>query len=149
MVGKDFIYLYEESTFDQEPDFQAEIYVEKRLPQEERVLTIDTYPNPTIVHYVSFNNYSYVDWMADIGGFITLAIGFFLFVATRITKFANRNKAFHTVHGILPIFSLPHRNAEELAGLRFIVLAGLGITEEEYFGKAFQNRLTNLIHNEV
>jgi len=99
------------------------------------LLTLETYPKPRIVHYVSYNSYRYMDWMADMGGILSIAVGFFVYAATRITKFAHRGKLFTANYGILPIFSLPHRNAEELAILRFIVLDALSITEEEYFPK--------------
>jgi len=142
VLSKNFVYVYDESTFDTQSRFYAEIYVEKTPEITGSRLTLETYPNPTVVHYVSYNNYSYFDWMADMGGLLSLAVGFFLFLATRITKLAHRGEAFCPNHGILPVFSLPHRNAEELARLRFIALEALAITEEEYFGKSFQHRLT-------
>jgi hypothetical protein len=115
--------------------FQAEIYAEKSV-QVGTSLTIETYPKPNIVHYVSYNNYSYMNWLADMGGFLSIAVGFFVFTATKITKLGHRGEVFHANHGILPIFSLPHRNAEELARLRSIVLDTLGITEEEFLGNS-------------
>jgi len=142
ILSKNFVYIYDESTFDTQSKFDAEIWVEKKPELIGPTLKLETNPNPTVVHYVSYNNYSYFDWMADMGGLLSLAVGFFLFMATRITKLAHRGEAFHPHHGILPIFSLPHRNAEELARLRFIVLEALQITEEEYFGNAFQRSLT-------
>jgi len=154
ILSKNFVYVYDESTLDTQSRFQAEIYVERRVLSSletslsrDTLLTIDTYPNPTIVHYVSYDNYTYMNWLADMGGFLSIAVGFFLFSATRVTKLAHRGQVFHTHHGILPIFSLPHRNAEELARLRFIVLESLGVTEVEYFGNAYQKKLTNRIQN--
>jgi len=144
IFSKNFVYVYDESIIDRHSSFQAEIYVEKSAGTR---LTLETYPNPTIVHYVSYNNYSYMDWMADMGGFLSIAIGFFVFMATRISKLANRGEVFHTHHGILPLFSLPHRNAEELARLRFIVLDAIGVTVQEYFGKSFQRMLTTRINS--
>jgi len=150
-LTKNFVYVYEESTYDKQSIFQAEIYVERRVvPSISSLrsksvgtsLTIDTYPNPTIKHFISYNNYSYMDWLADIGGFFSIAVGFFLFTATKITKLAQRGEVFHPHQGILPIFSLPHRNVEELARLRFIVLENLGLTEDEYFGKEYQKELS-------
>jgi len=108
------------------------------------MLNIEVYPHPTIVHYVSFERYSYLDWLADIGGFYTLAIGSFFLFSTQITKFANRRDVFQRKQGILPAFSLSHRNAEELSGLRSMVLAAFGISEEAYFSGDFQERLARL-----
>jgi len=144
-LTKHFDYAYEETTFDGVSDFEAEVSVQVTETQES-MLTIGIRPFPTIVHYVSFSNYSYLDWLADMGGLYAIAIGLFLFLATRVARFANRGKAFLSAQGILPVLSLPHRNAEELAGLRLIVLAGLGITEKEYFGEEFQTKLTNFIN---
>jgi len=144
-LTKHFDYAYEETTFDGISDFEAETSVQVTKTQES-ILAIDVRPFPTIVHYVSFSNYSYLDWVADMGGLYAIALGLFLFVATRVAKYANRGKAFLNAHGILPAFSLPHRNAEELAALRLIVLAGLGITEKHYFGDEFQAKLTKLIN---
>jgi len=133
LLSKTFVYVYNEFTYDAQSKFQAEIYVEKRA-QLGTSLTIETYPKPNIVHYVSYNNYSYMNWIADMGGFLSIAVGFFVFTATKITKLGHRGEVFHSNHGILPIFSLPHRNAEELARLRSIVLDNLGLTEEQYLG---------------
>jgi len=114
--------------------------------KDEAVLSLEAYPYPTLVHYISFNNYSYMNWVADVGGFFTLTVSIFLFMSTRVIKFGNRGRLFQSAHGILPMFSLPHRNAEELAGLRFIVLAALGMTEEEYFRQKFKTSV-NFFNN--
>jgi len=141
---KSISYIYEESTFDGVADFEAEVSVETGYSWGTPILNIEASPNPTVVHYKSFDNYSYMDWIADVGGFFTLAVSIFLFMSTRIMKFAGRDRLFLNAHGILPMFSLPHRNAEELAGLRSIVLAALGVTEEEYFGNLFKTKLNFL-----
>merc|ERR1712142_1105242 len=86
--------------------------------------------------------YTYIDWLADMGGFYTLAFGCFFVFSTRITKLANRRDVFQRKHGILPAISLRHRNAEELSQLRSLVLAALGITEKAYFSGDFEKRLT-------
>merc|ERR550534_646339 len=145
-LTKHFDYAYVETTFDGHSDFEAEVSVQVSETQES-MLRINVRPFPTIVHYVSFSNYSYLDWLADMGGLYAITIGLFLFMATRVAKYANRGKAFLSAHGILPALSLPHRNAEELAGLRLIVLAGLGITENQYFGDEFQAKLSSLQNN--
>jgi len=142
-LTKHFDYAYEETTFDGISDFKAEVSVQVTETQES-MLRIHVRPFPTIVHFVSFSHYSYFDWLADMGGLYAIAIGVFLFMATRVARYANRDKAFLSAHGILPALSLPHRNAEELAGLRLIVLAGLGITEKQYFGDEFQAKLSSL-----
>jgi len=142
-LTKHFDYAYEETTFDGISDFESEVSVQVTKTQES-MLRIDVRPLPTIVHFVSFSNYSYLDWLADMGGLYAIAIGVFLFMAARVARYANRDKAFLSAHGILPALSLPHRNAEELAGLRLIVLAGLGITEKQYFGEEFQAKLSSL-----
>jgi len=142
-LTKHFDYAYEEITFDGISDFEAEVSAQVTKTQES-MLRINVRPFPTIVHYVSFSHYSYFDWLADMGGLYAIAIGLFLFMATRVARYANRGKAFLSAHGILPALSLPHRNAEELAGLRLIVLAGLGITEKQYFGDEFQAKLSSL-----
>jgi len=131
-VSKYFVYGYDEKTYDTVSNFETETYVEVR-EQPGSSLTIQTYPKTAIVHYVSYSNYSYMDWLADMGGVLSLAVALFFFTASTITKLAQRGKIFYRSYGILPLFSLPHRNAEELAKLRSIVLDALGITELEYF----------------
>jgi len=131
-VSKYFMYGYDEATYDTVSNFETETYVEVR-EQPGSSLTIQTYPKTAIVHYVSYNNYSYMDWLADMGGVLSIAVALFVFTASTITKLAQRGKMFYTSYGILPLFSLPHRNAEELAKLRLIVFDALGITELEYF----------------
>eukprot|EP00495_Collosphaeridae_sp_1-RS-2012_P002320 TRINITY_DN2019_c0_g1_i1.p1 TRINITY_DN2019_c0_g1~~TRINITY_DN2019_c0_g1_i1.p1 ORF type:complete len:127 (+),score=4.80 TRINITY_DN2019_c0_g1_i1:314-694(+) len=106
------------------------------------MLNIEVYPYPTVVHYVSYERYSYIDWLADMGGFYTLAFGCFFVVSTRITKLANRRDVFQRRHGILPAISLKHRNAEELSQLRSLVLAALGITEKAFFSGDFERKMT-------
>jgi hypothetical protein len=81
------------------------------------------------------------------GGFYTLLIGISFVLSSRITKLANRGYAFHRKQGILPSFSLSHRNAEELSALRTFVLAAFGITEDEYFSTNFKKSLTMVIEN--
>ena len=108
---------------------------------ETALLNIETYPYPTVIHYVSYSKYSYTDWIADLGGFCTLAVAIFYILTTRITHFANRKDAFHRKQGILPAFSIKHRNAEVLSGLRYLVLAALGISEKMYFSEEFQKIL--------
>ena len=111
-------------------------------------LYIETYPYHTVVHWVSYARYSYTDWIADLGGVYTLLIAAFFILSARVNYFANRKDAFHRRHGILPAFSLTYRNAEELSGLRYLVLSALGISEEEYFHKDFQKLLEEkLIQN--
>jgi len=97
------------------------------------MLNIEVYPFLSVMHYVSFHRYSYLDWLVDVGGFFTLITGLFFVLSSRVTKIANRKNNFHLNQGILPVFSLSHRNAEEIAGVRSMVMAALGITEQEYF----------------
>jgi len=144
LIDQKYTYVFEETTFNGKSDFTAEVHLVDQNVLDDAMLNIEVYPYPTVVHYVSFERYSYLDWLADIGGFYTLAIGCFFVFSTRITKLANRRDVFQRKQGILPAFSLSHRNAEELSGLRSLVLAALGITVEEYFSCDFQKRLTKL-----
>jgi len=134
-------YAYEESTFDDMSQFSVEVFVEKDVSGPKAQLYIDTYPYHTVVHWVSYARYSYTDWIADLGGVYTLVIGAFFVLSKRVTFFANRKDAFHRRHGILPAISVTYRNAEEISGLRYLVLSALGISEEEYFHKDFQKLL--------
>ena len=118
-------------------EFAVDVFVENNISANSAQLNIETYPYHTIVHWVSYERYSYTDWIADVGGFYTIAIGTFFIISTKVSFFANRKDAFHRRHGILPAVSLTYRNAEELSGLRVLVLSALGITEEEYFEKNF------------
>lgn len=142
-VGKVFNYMYEESTYDGVAVFEAEVYTESQV-SDYNELVIEAYPHPVILHYVYYHVYSFMDWIADLGGFYTLATGGFLFLSSRVAKLANRDKPFHKAQGILPAVSLVHRNAEELANLRYLVLAFFGISEEQYFADTFQRNLTKM-----
>jgi len=133
LIDQVYSYVFEENTFDGVSDFTAEVHLVDEVVNKDAMLNIEVYPYPTVMHYVSFDRYSYLDWIADIGGFYTLAIGFFFLLTTRITKFANRRHLFQRKWGILPAVSLSHRNAEEISGIRSLVMAALGITDEEYF----------------
>jgi len=144
VIDQIYSYVFEESTFDGKSDFTAEVHLVEEMVFQDAMLNIEVYPYPTVVHYVSFERYSYIDWLADMGGFYTLAFGFFFVVSTRITKLANRRDVFQRKHGILPAISLRHRNAEELTQLRSLVLAAFGITEQAYFSGDFEKRLTTI-----
>jgi len=136
-----YSYTFEESTFDGVSDFTAEVHLVDEKEVLDAMLNIETYPYPTVVHYVSFERYSYVDWLADMGGFYTLALGLFFVLSTQITKLANRRDIFQKRQGILPAISLTHRNAEELSQLRSLVLAALGVTEEAYFSGDYEDEV--------
>jgi len=136
-------YSFEENTYDGKSEFTAEAYLINDQEDEYALLNIEVYPFPTVMRYVSFSRYSYLDWLADLGGFFTFVTGFFFVVTTRVTKLANRKESFHFAQGILPAFSLSHRNAEEIAGLRYMLMAALGITEEEYFSSNIPNSLVS------
>jgi hypothetical protein len=140
LIRQVYSYVFEENTFDKKPDFTAEVSLVDEVDSK-AMLNIEVYPYPIVVHYITYDRYSYLDWLADVGGFFTLVLGFFLFLTSRVTKLANRKEKFHLRQGILPAFSLPHRNAEELSGLRLMLLAALGITEQEYFSKSFDSSM--------
>jgi len=142
VVEKVYNYVYEESTFDGASDFSAEVFLETNELTKAALLNIMTYAYPTVLHWVSFERYSYTDWLADVGGFYTLVITLFFILSTRVTYWANRKDAFQRRHGILPALSMAYRNAEELSGLRYLVLAALGISEEAYFQDDFQKFLS-------
>jgi len=133
LIDQIYSYVFEEKTFDGVSDFTAEGYLVDEYVDEDAMLNIEVYPYPTVLHYVSFHRYSYIDWLADVGGLYTLVIGIFFVFSTRITKLANRRDLFHRKQGILPVVSLSHRNAEEISGLRSLVMAAFGISEQEYF----------------
>merc|ERR1719334_2556898 len=123
-----YSYIFEETVFDGRSDFTAEMNLVDEVVLEDAMLNIEVYPYPTVVHYVSYDRDSYLDWLADMGGFYPLIVGVFFVLSTRLTKLANRRSAFHRKQGILPTFSLSHRNAEELSALRSLVLTAFGIT---------------------
>jgi len=133
LIDQIYSYVFEENTFDGVSDFTAEVYLVDEYVDQDAMLNIEVYPYPTVMHYVSFHRYSYIDWLADVGGFYTLVIGIFYLLTTRVTKLANRRDLFHRKQGILPAFSLSHRNAEEISGLRSLVMAALEISEQDYF----------------
>jgi len=139
LMDQIYSYTFEETTFDGKSEFTAETHLVDENTDEDALLNIEVYPYPTVVNYVSFDRYSYMDWVADTGGYYTIAFGIFFLFSSRITKHANRKDAFQRRQGILPAFSLPHRNAEEISGLRTLVLASLGITEEAYFSRDFDH----------
>jgi len=89
-----YTYNYEENTFDGVSDFSAEVHLVDQLVPSGALLNIEVYPYPTVVHYISFDRYNYFDWLADVGGFYTLAIATFFFLSTRIIKFANGKDVF-------------------------------------------------------
>jgi len=126
-------YYFEENTFDGKSEITADMYLISQDQSVTNQIIIRVYAPPFVKNFVSYYRYSYLHWLADLGGFFTVVTSFFLILTNRVTKFANRNDNFHLKQGILPSFSLKHRNAEEIAGLRSITMAGLGITEEEYF----------------
>ena len=125
LIDHVYSYFFEETTFDGKSDFTAEMNLVGEVVSEDAMLNIEVYQYPTVVQYVSYERYSYLDWLADIGGFYTLIVGIFFLLSTRLTKLANRRYAFHRKQGILPTFSLSHRNAEELSALRSLVLTAL------------------------
>merc|ERR1719204_516188 len=136
-IDQIYSYTFEESTFDGKSDFTAEVNLIDKYVKDNYTLNIEVYPYPTVVNYVSYERYSYLDWFADIGGISTLVTTIFFILSTRIIKCANRKYAFQRKQGLLPAFSLTHRNAAELSVLRYLILAALGITEEDYFMKRF------------
>lgn len=140
MIDQVYSYMFEEHTYDGESEFTAEVHLVDNFDEYDAVLNIQVYPFPTVTHYVSFDRYSYLDWLADFGGIYALVLGFFFILVSRIIKLANCGQTFHLQQGILPIFSLSHRNAEELSGLRSLVMASLGITEQDYFSKKMEKR---------
>jgi len=140
-IDQIFSYVYEETTFDGKSDFTTEVTLVDNSVVHGAMLNIEVYPNPTVIHYVSYDRYSYLNWLADVGGFLTLVMSLFLCLSSRITKIAHRKEKFHLGQGILPVFSLAHRNAEELAGLRSMVMAGLGITEQDYFSTKMESTM--------
>jgi len=144
LVNMLYSYDFEEKTYDGVSDFTAEVHLldEYVTEAEDAMINIEVYPYPTIMHYVSYDRYSYLDWLAEVGGFYTVVVACFFILTTRVTKLANRSDLFHRKQGILPAFSLPHRNAEEISGLRSLVMAGLGITEHEYFATNLEKQVT-------
>jgi len=153
LIHQKYSYTYEETKLDGKPDFTAEVNVVDERAWEDAFLNIEVYPYPTVVNYVSFDRYDYMDWIADIGGYYTIAFGIFFALSSRLTKAANRKDVFHRRQGILPAFSLPHRNAEEISGLRSLVLASLGISEKAYFSDNYdhylQKKLDSVVRHKV
>merc|ERR1719317_1026244 len=144
LIDQIYGYVFEETTYDGVSDFTADVYLLDEYDWYsyfDAKLNIEVYPFPTVMHYISFDRYSYLDWLADVGGFYTLVASFFFILSSRITKLAQRRENFHLNQGILPAFSLSHRNAEELCVLRSLVLAALGITEKDYFTKKSADNL--------
>jgi len=115
-------------------DFVAKVY-EKEDVNRLRIVTV---ANPKVIHHVSYDRYSYSDWLADVGGFFTLLTTLFFVLARTVTNYANRKDPFRRRQGILPVISTTYRNAEALAGLRCLVLSALGISEEAFFADKLQ-----------
>jgi len=124
---------YEESTYDGVSDFYTMIYNLEGDNPCGQCLLIQTIAYPIIVKYISYDRYSYADWLADLGGFFSLATTLFFVLSKKVTNYANRNDPFHRRQGILPIVSKTYKNSEELAGVRYLILSALGISEETYF----------------
>jgi len=121
-------YYYEESTVDGVSKLDGAY---NWVPLN--ITFIHTVANPTVVHHVSYTKYSYTDWVADLGGFLSLAVFLFFTLSAKVTNYANRNDLFNRRQGILPVISRTYRNAEELAGVRYLLVSALGISGEEYF----------------
>jgi len=126
-------YQYEEITVDGLSEFTAT----KGDPSytEETTLGFFTYANPTVLHYETFIRYDWTEWLADVGGFATIVATLFHLLSKKFTFFVNRNDPFVRRWGILPFFSRVLRNSEELAGVKYLVLAALGISEDAYFAE--------------
>lgn len=127
-MGMYVSYFYEESTVDGVSKLDV---VYNWVPLKSFV--ISTVANPTVIHHVSYTKYSYTDWVADLGGFLSLAGFLFFTLSLQVTNYANRNDLFNRRQGILPLISRTYRNAEELAGVRYLLVSALGISGEEYF----------------
>jgi len=137
-TGKYVSYFYEENTVDRVSKLDVVYdYVPFNLT------FIHTVANPTVIHHLSYTKYSYTDWVADLGGFLSLAVFLFFTLSLQVTDYANRNDMFNRRQGILPVISRTYRNAEELAGVRYLLVSALGISGEEYFAVG---RETNPIH---
>ena len=95
MIDLVYSYVFEENTYDGESDFIAEVNLVDEAVDQDAMLNIEVYPYPTVMHYLSFERYSYVDWVADVGGFYTLVIAAFFILTSRIAKLANRRENFH------------------------------------------------------
>jgi len=128
LTGMYVDYYYEESTIDRVLKLDV-VYTWVPL----NYTYIWTVANPTVVHHVSYTKYSYTDWVADLGGFLSLAVFLFFTLSAKVTNYANRNDLFNRRQGILPVISRTYRNAEELAGVRYLLVSALGISGEEYF----------------
>merc|ERR1719382_623614 len=46
VLSKNFVYVYDEATYDKQSKFQGEIYVEKKPELRGSTLTLETNPNP-------------------------------------------------------------------------------------------------------
>jgi len=125
-------YYFEESRYDEKLDITADLVLNS-WGFDNQLIAINVICPTSVKKYSSYHRYSYLDFLADLGGCLTLVTSFFFVLITRVTKFANRKQSFHLKQGILPVFSQQYRNAEEIAGLRAITMAGFGITEEDYF----------------
>jgi len=109
-----------------------------KVRKNTRTLKMKIIPPTTVTHYRSFYRYSYLNCLADIGGFYTLVAGLYFIAAPLLVKIANRGQLTYRARGILPAFSLSHRNAEELSALRSLLFAAVGITEDQYFSKMLE-----------
>ena len=49
------------TTFDGKSDFTSEMSLVDEVVSEDAMLNIEVYPYPTVVHFVSFDRYSYLD----------------------------------------------------------------------------------------
>jgi len=133
-----FDYRYEERIVDGASEITAAVTSQQVdssfVTSGVKFLTIvQTSAWPTVIHHASYIAYSYTDWVADVGGFFTIVGTIFFAFSIQVTKYANRNDPFNRRQGILPILSRTYRNAEELAGVRVLMLSALGISDEEYF----------------
>jgi len=133
-VSRLYGYYMEESKYDGYSNVTADFFLEGEFEDDDdSYIFISVYPPSSVMNFVSYATYSYQDALASLGGYFSLSLTVFVIFSSQITKCANRGGLFHVNQGILPYFSMSHRNAEEIAVLRSITLAGFGVSEKDYF----------------
>lgn len=137
--GANMRFFYQENVFcDVDDVCKSQFVVESDaiVMPNQNYISITLNPLPKVTYYKEFINYTYLDCVSSIGGFWTIFLGLYLVVSGLIVTEQNKGKHEFKSLGILPIVSKAHKNAEEIAYLRTIVMTLLNVERDQYFKSA-------------
>jgi len=134
--GANMWFFYQENVFcDVDDVCKSQFVVESTamVMADQDWITITLNPLPKVTYYKEFISYTYLDCASSIGGFWTIFLGLYLVVSGLIVKGQTKGKHEFKSLGILPLVSKAHKNAEEIAYLRTIVMTLLNVEKNQYF----------------